>query len=370
MKNQSCLNKKVIVGLSGGVDSSVSALLLLKQGYSVEAIYMRNWDSFLNNETNYRNQESTCPQEEDYKIAKEVADQLGIKLHRVDFVQEYWNYVFQNFISEYKAGRTPNPDILCNKFIKFGSFMKIAKEKYKADFIATGHYAKLLYKDNKIFLSIPKDKNKDQTYFLCTLTNNQLKNTIFPLENLTKDEVRAIAKNNNLKNYDKKDSTGICFIGERNFREFLENYIPNLPGKIIDIKTKKQVGNHHGVMYYTIGQRRGLNIGGSEKPYFVVRKDINKKIIYVASQDETKYLNRVECSVENFNWINTLNSNTLTCKARFRHRQTLQNVDVIVDKNNISNLLIKLHKPIKGITPGQFCVLYLNDICLGGGVIK
>ncbi|WP_075048918.1 tRNA 2-thiouridine(34) synthase MnmA [Spiroplasma turonicum] len=368
------MKKKVIVGLSGGVDSSVSAKLLLDEGYDVEGLFMRNWDSNINNDFlgNSFNG-NICPQEQDYNDAIQVAEKLNIKIHRVDFIKEYWDKVFEYFLEEYKKGRTPNPDILCNKFIKFDLFLKHAIEQLGADFIAMGHYAGVIYNEkNKEFeLLKAVDDNKDQSYFLSELNQFQLSKTLFPLYKYTKPEVRKIASNYGLSVANKKDSTGICFIGERNFTKFLQNYIPNIPGDIIDIETNTKLGSHIGVMYYTIGQRKGLNLGGYKEPYYVAKKDIEKKILYVSCQSETKYLYSNGCLVSNFNWIIKPNSYFLddefTCSAKFRYRQ--EDVDVKVLKMDSKNLKIVFTKPLRAITEGQQAVLYLNNICIGGGII-
>ena len=247
---------KVLVGLSGGVDSAVAAHELKEAGYDVTCCFMRNWDSVLNNDTLGNNtlNNDICPQEEDYNDAKKVADRLGLQLLRSDYIEEYWNYVFRNFIDEYEKGRTPNPDILCNKYIKFDYFLKFAKDK-GFDYIATGHYFKAVETDGVRHYYKALDLNKDQSYFLAQVNKQALDQTLFPLADITKDEVRSIAHKLDLNVADKKDSTGICFIGERNFREFLKNYIPMKKGKIIDIDTLETIGEHDGVYYYTIGQR-------------------------------------------------------------------------------------------------------------------
>ena len=356
---------KVILGMSGGVDSSVSAFLLKEAGYDVTAIFMRNWDSIANNDilgNNNSENSSICPEEYDWEDAKKVAEQLDIPIFREDFIDEYWNYVFSNLISEYKNGRTPNPDILCNKYIKFGLFYDRAISKYNADFIATGHYAKI--KENNLCKAT--DLSKDQSYFLSQIDKKKLKNIMFPLSELMKTEVRKIAEKLNLINATKKDSTGICFIGERKFTQFLQNYIPKIPGDIIDIVTNKKIGKHDGVMYYTIGQRKGLNLGGMEEPYYVAGHNIKEKIIYAAPQSKPEYLISDKCTLKNFNILSHKYLNTPGLNAKFRYRQKDIPVELSIEGDNI---YIIYKEGVKGITPGQQCVLYFQDICVGGGII-
>ena len=354
--------KTVVVGISGGVDSSVAAILLKNQGYNVIGLFMRNWDSTLNNDFlgNPNLNNNICPQEEDYNDAVKVCKKIGIPLHRIDFVKEYWNYVFTYFLDELKKGRTPNPDVMCNKYIKFDMFAKKARE-LGADYIATGHYARMI--DDKLYKG--KDLNKDQTYFLSQVSKEQLKNVLFPVGELEKSEVRKIAHEYDLITADKKDSTGICFIGERNFKHFLENYLPNNPGDIVDIETGKVLGRHVGLMYYTIGQRRGLNIGGTKDRLFVVKKDLNKNVLYVASGDESKYLISYTAIIEDVNLLDELPSE---CMAKFRYRQ--KDNKVFVTKLEDGNLLVKYPDGVRAVTPGQACVFYNGDECLGGGIIK
>lgn len=371
--------EKVIVGMSGGVDSSVVALLLLEQGYDVEGLFMRNWDSAANNDflghrANQTNDE-TCLQEQDYQDALKVAEKLKIKLHRVNFVQEYWDDVFSYFLKEYQVGRTPNPDILCNKYIKFDKFLNHAMEKLGADKIAMGHYAGVQYnaKTKQFELLKALDQNKDQTYFLAQLNQKQLSHVLFPLQGLTKPQIRQLANDAGLITADKKDSTGICFIGEREFRQFLENYIPNQPGKIVDIETKKVIGHHVGVMYYTLGQRKGLNLGGMSEPYYVVGKNIEEKILYVTKASDESYLMSSAAIVEDMNWIVDLNGyvndpQAFTATAKFRYRQA--ETPVLIHKMADQNYLVKMATPLKAITPGQEAVFYLGDLCLGGGIIQ
>ena len=348
--------------MSGGVDSSVAAIILQKQGYEVIGLFMRNWDSLADGELNGpTTQSGICPQEEDYNDAKAVCDKLGIPLHRKDFVKEYWDYVFTYFLDELKRGRTPNPDIMCNKYIKFDMFAKEAK-KLGADYIATGHYARI--KDGKLLRGV--DENKDQTYFLSQLSPKQLENVLFPIGDLEKPKVREIAVEYDLITAKKKDSTGICFIGERNFTNFLKNYLPNIPGKIVNIETNEEVGEHIGLMYYTIGQRKGLDLGGNKERTFVVGKDLDNNILYVASGDENDYLFSDSALIESVNWIS--NTKPEKCSAKFRYRQ--KDNDVMVKYLDDGNILVSYPQGIKSVTPGQACVFYLGEECLGGGIIK
>ncbi len=354
--------KKVVVGMSGGVDSSVAAIILKKQGYDVIGLFMRNWDTSVNGDYlgNPDLNNDICPQEQDYNDAKKVCEKINIPLYRVDFVKEYWDYVFTYFLNELKRGRTPNPDIMCNKYIKFNMFTKEA-EKLGADYIATGHYARIV--DGKLLRGL--DDNKDQTYFLSEVPKENLKNVLFPIGDMTKPEVREIAKEHGLITANKKDSTGICFIGERNFKKFLENYLPNTPGDIVNIDTSEVLGKHSGLMYYTIGQRRGLNIGGTKERMFVCKKDLDKNILYVAVGDENKYLVSFEAIIEDVNLFEELPEK---CTAKFRYRQ--KDNEVFVSLLDNGNLLVKYPQGVKSVTTGQACVLYDGDVCLGGGIIK
>ena len=354
--------KTVVIGMSGGVDSSVAAIALKEAGYNVIGLFMRNWDSTINNDYlgNPNLNNNICPQEQDYNDALAVCEKIGIPLHRVDFVHEYWDFVFTYFLDELKKGRTPNPDVMCNKYIKFDLFVKEAR-KLGADYIATGHYARII--DGHLAKAL--DKNKDQSYFLAYVNKDIFKDVLFPLGEIEKPMVRKIASKYGLVTADKKDSTGICFIGERNFTKFLENYLPNIPGDIVNIDTGEVLGKHIGLMYYTIGQRRGLNIGGTKDRTFVVKKDLDKNILYVAIGDDNKYLYSSSALIEDFNFLTDKRINKCTCK--FRYRQP--DIDVIVEY--LDNNMIKLsYEGSKAVTPGQFCVLYDGDICLGGGIIK
>ncbi len=354
--------KKVVIGISGGVDSSVAALLLKEQGYDVIGLFMRNWDSSINNDYlgNPDLNNDICPQEKDYNDALEVCKKLDIPLHRIDFVKEYWDYVFTYFLDELKKGRTPNPDVMCNKYIKFDLFVKEAK-KLGADYIATGHYAKVI--DGQLYKA--SDKNKDQSYFLAYVNKDVFKDVIFPLQDLTKPEIRKIASDKGLVTAKKKDSTGICFIGERNFTKFLENYLPNIPGKIVNIETNDVVGEHIGLMYYTLGQRRGLNLGGFKDKSYVAKKDLENNILYIATGDENKYLYSKEAIIEDFNFLTDKRITDCTCKFRYRQPDIKCHVEYL--KNNKIKVT---YDNAKAVTPGQFCVLYDGDLCLGGGIIE
>ncbi len=354
--------EKVVIGMSGGVDSSVAAILLKKAGYDVIGLFMRNWDSLVNNDFNGNPNlnNNICPQEQDYNDALAVCEKIGIPLHRIDFVKEYWDYVFTYFLDELKKGRTPNPDIMCNKYIKFDMFVKEAK-RLGADKIATGHYARCI--DGKLYKAV--DTNKDQSYFLSQVNKDIFKDVLFPLGDICKPEVRKIASEYDLVTARKKDSTGICFIGERNFKQFLSNYLPNKPGIVVNIETNEKIGEHVGLMYYTIGQRKGLNIGGNTDKMFVVGKDLNKNILYVAFGDENKYLYSYSALITDINYLS--DKRPSKCTAKFRYRQP--DIDVNIEYLDDS---IKVLYPqgVKAVTPGQACVLYLNDECIAGGIIE
>ena len=352
--------KKVVIGMSGGVDSSVAAIKLKEQGYEVIGLFMRNWDSLANMEYDAPSTSNICPQEEDYNDAKKVCDKLGIPLYRKDFVKEYWDYVFTYFLDELKHGRTPNPDIMCNKYIKFDMFRREAV-KLGADFIATGHYARI--ENGKLLRGV--DDNKDQTYFLSQVSKEQLKNVLFPIGDMVKSDVRKIALDNGLITAKKKDSTGICFIGERNFTKFLENYLPNTPGDIVNIDTNEVVGKHIGLMYYTIGQRKGLDIRGTKERMFVVGKDLNKNILYICIGEDNDYLLSDSCVIEDVNYLGAEKLTNCTAKFRYRQKDNPVSLEYLSD----GNILVKYNN-VKSVTPGQACVLYNGEECLGGGIIK
>lgn len=351
--------KKIVLGMSGGVDSSVAALLLKQQGYDVVGLFMRNWHE--------KDEFGHCTSEEDFDDVRRVANALDIPYYVVDLSKEYMEEVFSLFLTEYSKGRTPNPDVLCNKEIKFGHFKRYA-ESLGFDTLATGHYAGIEEKDGRIYLTRAVDEGKDQTYFLNQLSQQQLTNVVFPLASLTKEEVRKIALENNIPTATKKDSTGICFIGERHFRSFLSEYIPMKPGKIISLDGK-ELGTHNGVFYYTIGQRKGICLGGSGngEPYFVVRKDVKNNILYV-NQGECEELFSKKLIASNFNFITNPIQDGMRVLARTRHRQPLMQATA----NYIDSQTIKLtfDKPVRAITPGQYAVIYTDRVCLGGGVIE
>lgn len=356
------MKKKVVVGMSGGVDSSVSAILLQKQGYEVVGLFMRNWDSLADGELDGPTTSTgQCPQEADYDDAKAVCDKLGIPLYRKDFVKEYWDYVFTYFLDELKNGRTPNPDIMCNKYIKFDMFAKEAR-KLGADYIATGHYARM----NNGHLLRGIDSNKDQTYFLSQVSKKQLENVLFPVGDMEKKDVRKIAEEYELITAKKKDSTGICFIGERNFKNFLKNYLPNQPGDVINIDTNEVIGKHIGLMNYTIGQRKGLNIGGTKDKMFVVGKDLEKNILYICLGEDNDYLISTSCLVDNINYLGDEKLENVT--AKFRYRQ--EDIPVHLEWLENGEVLVRYEQGVKSVTPGQACVFYNKEECLGGGIIK
>ncbi len=359
----------VVVGMSGGVDSSVVALLLKQQGYNVIGLFMNNWEE---NDPN-----GVCTAVDDYNDVKKVANKIGIPYYSIDFSKEYMDNVFKDFLEEYKNGRTPNPDVLCNREIKFGPFLRFA-ESIGADKIATGHYCNIdCDNDGYYYLKKAEDQNKDQTYFLNQLSQEQLSKVIFPIGKMNKQEIRKIAEENGLITANKKDSTGICFIGERNFKKFLQEYLPAKPGKIVNINNNEIIGKHDGLMYYTLGQRRGLGIGGghgdSGECWFVVKKDLKNNILFVAQGNDDALYSDALIS-KKFNWIPKIPSeNEFDCKAKFRYRQADQNVRVKIDDDG--SVLVTFKEKQRAITPGQYVVLYIEDKnskydnCLGGGII-
>lgn len=353
---------RVIVGMSGGVDSSVSAYLLQQQGYQVEGLFMKNWDE--DDGTEY------CTAMEDLADAQAVSDKLGIKLHTANFAAEYWDNVFEHFLEEYKAGRTPNPDILCNREIKFKAFLDYAKV-LGADYIATGHYVRRGDRDGHTYLLRGVDTNKDQSYFLHAVGEKEIADTLFPVGELDKPEVRRIAEEQELATAKKKDSTGICFIGERRFKDFLQQYLPAQPGKI-ETPDGEEIGQHEGLMYYTLGQRQGIGIGGTknhgEQPWYVVHKDLDRNVLVVGQGKDHPLLfsSGLECGT--IYWVNEEPSEfPLECTAKVRYRQGDQ--ACIVHKTE-TGYRVEFSDKQRAVTPGQSLVLYKDDVCLGGGVIE
>jgi tRNA-uridine 2-sulfurtransferase len=352
---------KVVIGMSGGVDSSVAALLLKEQGYDVIGVFMKNWDE--------KDDYGYCTSDEDYADVRRVCDQIGIPYYTVNFEMDYWDRVFTYFLEEYKRGRTPNPDVMCNKEIKFKAFLDYAM-KIGADYLATGHYARVDIHNGEYRLLRAEDKNKDQTYFLCALGQHQLSKAMFPVGHITKPQLREIAKKAGLKTAEKKDSTGICFIGERDFNEFLSRYLPAQKG---DIKTLscEIVGRHDGLMYYTLGQRKGLGIGGkgTGEPWFVAEKDLENNILYVVQGSEHPALLSYGLFATDLNWVSDREKeSTFRCTAKFRYRQPDQGVRVQLLEGNKCHVLFD--EPQKAVTPGQAVVFYDGESCLGGGIIN
>ncbi len=354
-------SKKVIVGMSGGVDSSVAAWLLQQEGYEVEGLFMKNWNE--DDGTEY------CTAATDLMDAAAVCQKLDIHLHTVNFAADYWNNVFEHFLTEYQAGRTPNPDILCNREIKFKVFLEHAA-KLGAHYIATGHYCRNRINNGEGQLLKGKDQNKDQSYFLHAIESSAIAKTLFPIGNLDKAEVRKLAENQGLVTHDKKDSTGICFIGERRFKDFLENYLPAQPGEIIDDKGNF-LGKHDGLMYHTIGQRQGLGIGGikgaSEAPWYVADKDLVNNRLIVVQGSEHPRLYKKKLKASQCHWINEKPSPNTPLKAKIRYRQSDQ--DCIIESDVKDCIEVLFHQPQRAITPGQSIVFYEGERCLGGAVI-
>ncbi|WP_267128082.1 tRNA 2-thiouridine(34) synthase MnmA [Thalassotalea sp. HSM 43] len=359
-------NIKVIVGMSGGVDSSVSAYLLQQQGYQVEGLFMKNWEE--------DDDDEYCAAAEDLKDAQQVCEKLGIELHTINFAAEYWDNVFEYFLEEYKAGRTPNPDIMCNKEIKFKAFLEFACEDLGADYIATGHYVDRRLNDNgKYEMLRGLDANKDQSYFLYTLSHEQVGRTLFPVGGIEKPEVRAIAEREGLVTHDKKDSTGICFIGERKFRDFLGRYLPAQPGKI-ETAEGKVIGEHQGLMYHTLGQRKGLHIGGmadaGEEPWYVVEKDLKRNVLIVGQGKNHPRLFSNGLLASQLHWVDRHDvavGETFNCTVKTRYRQN--DVPCQVTRLDQDNYQILFNNAQSSVTPGQSVVFYQDEVCLGGGII-
>ena len=356
--------KKVICGMSGGVDSSVSAFILQQQGYQVEGLFMKNWEE--DDDTDY------CTAAADLADAQAVCDKLGIKLHKINFAAEYWDNVFEHFLSEYKAGRTPNPDILCNKEIKFKAFLEYAAEDLGANYIATGHYVRRRGEDDNAQLLRGLDANKDQSYFLYTLSSKQVGQSLFPVGDIEKPIVRAIAEDLDLITAKKKDSTGICFIGERKFKDFLARYLPAQPGNIRTVEGDI-IGRHDGLMYHTLGQRKGLGIGGvkgaSEEAWYVVEKDlVNNELIVAQGHDHSALLS-TGLIAQQLHWVDRQPiREPLRCTVKTRYRQT--DVPCTVEPIDDESIKVIFDEPQIAVTPGQSAVFYLDEVCLGGGIIE
>ncbi len=353
--------KRVIVGMSGGVDSAVAAALLKEQGYDVVGLYMSNWKE--------TDGSGCCTGEQDWTDVRSICDKLGIPYYSSDFSRQYMDNVFKLFVEEYRKGRTPNPDVLCNREVKFGPFADFARGM-GADYIATGHYCRVSHDGDTHFLLRAKDDNKDQTYFLNQVSSQQLRDVMFPLGDLTKPEVRTLAQRFGIPVAEKKDSTGICFIGERNFRQFLSQYIPMKDGDIVTQDGRK-VGRHSGVYYYTIGQRRGLGIGGNAdgngERWFVLEKDVEKNLLIV-SQGEDSVLFKGALETEGFNFITPPPSDEFECEVRIKHRQPLQKATAKVLSDG--SVRIDFVDKQRAIAAGQYAVIYIGEVCLGGGVIN
>ncbi|WP_373232837.1 tRNA 2-thiouridine(34) synthase MnmA [Cohnella sp.] len=353
---------RVVVGMSGGVDSSVTAWLLKQQGFDVIGVFMKNWDD--------TDEFGVCTAEVDAEDVRRVCDQIGIPYYTVNFEEEYRDKVFEYFLEEYRRGRTPNPDVMCNREIKFGEFLQKALD-LGADVIATGHYARVQLVEGKYELRRGVDTNKDQSYFLHALNQSQLARAMFPIGHLNKPDVRKIAEEAGLATAKKKDSTGVCFIGERNFKEFLSQYLPAKSGNMVDLVSGEVKGRHDGLMYYTLGQRQGLGIGGSGngEPWFVANKDLESNTLYVVQGDTHSSLYSVALTASDINWINPeALLASIRCTAKFRYRQPDQGVTITPQDDG--QFHVQFDTPQKAITPGQAVVFYDGEVCLGGGTIN
>jgi tRNA-specific 2-thiouridylase len=353
-------NKTVIVGISGGVDSAVAAVLLQEQGYRVQGLHMTNWDE----------NDDYCEAAKDFQDARQVCAELNIPLHHVNFAREYREKVFANFLEEYRAGRTPNPDVTCNRQIKFGDCLDYAT-RLGADLIATGHYARIKEHNGEYRLLKGIDRGKDQSYFLHAIRPEVLPRVVFPLGELLKPEVRRIANDRGLPNFNRKDSTGICFIGERPFKEFLQSYIPAQPGEI-QTPEGTVIGRHDGLMYHTIGQRQGLGIGGlrdfPDEPWFVAAKDLERNVLIAVQGQDHPLLWSEEMKVNNLQWLKEPSSESFDCGVKTRYRQDDVRCSFLSGGQDSAN--VRFHAPVWAVTPGQYAVFYEGDVCLGGGVIE
>jgi len=356
-------SEKVIVGMSGGVDSSVAALMLVQQGFQVEGLFMKNWDE--DDDSEY------CTAKQDLADAQQVCDKIGIPLHRANFAADYWDNVFEHFLAEYKAGRTPNPDILCNREIKFKVFIEYA-ELLGAQYIATGHYVRRGAHRDQTALLKGVDNNKDQSYFLHAVGEAALSRSLFPLGNIEKSEVRELARGQGFVTSKKKDSTGICFIGERRFSDFLKQYLPAQPGTMMTPEGRN-MGEHQGLMFYTLGQRQGLGIGGvkdaGDEPWYSLGKDLKNNILIVGQGANHPLLYTDSLCASEINWINGVPpSSSFECSAKTRYRQPDQPCTVTLQGDDKCQVSFK--SPQRAVTPGQSVVFYQGDLCLGGGVIE
>ncbi len=352
---------RVVVGMSGGVDSSVAALQLKREGHEVIGVFMNNWAE--------KDDMGVCTAESDWADVRAVCDKIGIPYYAVNFQKEYMDRVFEHFLAEYRRGRTPNPDVLCNREIKFSALKDFA-DRLGADALATGHFARTDKFEGRARLLMSADPDKDQTYFLYMLSQPQLMKAVFPVGGMTKADIREIARAEGLRTAAKKDSTGVCFIGERKFRQFLQNYLPAQPG-VIETVDGKAVGSHEGLMYYTPGQRRGLGVGGEGGRWYVVGKDLARNVLVVDQRADSPLLFSLESTLEDATWISGFPplspGEWLNVKARLRHRQPLQDAMICVDGTGI---LVRFDQPQRAVTPGQSTVFYLDNECLGGGIVR